>query len=57
MHCNVQSKEKHTHLEPDFKVESGAGVSGCVEEAKGDTAINATTEKNRNFERALAIGH
>ena len=59
MQNNLQSKRKKkiSYLKPDFKVESSAGMSGCVEEAKRDAAINSAAEKNRHFEGTLAIGH
>ncbi|KAL4576908.1 hypothetical protein LXL04_013009 [Taraxacum kok-saghyz] len=54
---HLPKTNQFTHLEPDFKVESSAGVSSCVEEPKCDAAINPAAEKNRHFEGALAIGH
>ena len=37
-------------MEPDFEVESGAGVASGVEKAESDAAIDAAAEKNGDSE-------
>lgn len=44
------------NLEPDFEVESGTGVSGGVEEAEGDAAIDAAAEEDGDTKRLLGNG-
>lgn len=43
------------YLEPNFEVKGGAGVTGGMEEAEGDTAIDAAAKQDGNF-KAL-MGH
>lgn len=43
-------------LEPDFEIESGAGVTSGVEEAKSDAAVDAAAEKDGDSE-GLGVGH
>lgn len=43
-------------LEPDFEVESGAGMASGVEEAKSNAAVNAAADKDSDSE-GLGVGH
>ena len=47
---------KWAYLEPDFEVESGAGMASGVEEAKSDAAVDAATDKDGDSE-GLGVGH
>lgn len=53
--CVYKYLQEKAYLEPDFEVERGAGMSGTMEEAKSNTAINTAAEKNCHLE--TLIGH
>lgn len=41
---------KVTYLEPNFEIESGAGMAGGVKKAKSNAAINPTTDQHSDLE-------
>lgn len=44
---------ENSHLEPNLEVESSAGMASGMQEAEGDTAINAAAKKNCHFEALI----
>ena len=44
------------YLGPTFKIEGSVGVSGNVEEAKSNAAVDTATEQNDDFEMFMRHG-
>lgn len=47
----------HTYLEPDFEIEGGAVVTGGMQKAESNAAVDSATEKDSNSERLITMGH